>query len=529
MTEDSRKRTFLGFDFSTQRLKAIVIGEDFGVLHEADVEFDVDLPEFRTAGGVVRGTDRGEVIAPPLLWVKALDMVMDRLVVAGVDFSIIEAVSGAGQQHGSVWWSKDAESKLGKLSPDEFLHTQLATAFVSDSPVWMDSSTTVDCKELEEAIGAEELAKITGSRAYERFTGPQIRKMFRKRPRVYQAAARISLVSSFACSLLAGKIAPIDLSDGSGMNLLDIRTMQWDEKCLQACGDESLSTKLGAPVPSATVVGSISPYFVGRYAFKPDCKVVAFTGDNCSALAGLRLRSGWVGLSLGTSDTLLLGLQAPAAPPAGHVLVGPTPDAPYMALLCFANGSLTRQNHRDRLAGTSWDAFNELLRATVRGNMGYMGIYYDTAEIVPRAGVGRWLVDAAGRGLDRPAPQFEARALLEGQALARRAHAEDMGFKLDKSSRVIATGGASVNKELLQIFADVFDTPVYVQDQHGNAALLGAAIRAAEVWSKETGIALPGSELKVSPVATPYPDHDKIYTPMLARYRQIIETIPKLG
>ncbi|KAJ8718834.1 hypothetical protein PYW07_016390 [Mythimna separata] len=528
MTGDSRK-TFLGFDFSTQRLKAIVIGEDFSVLHEADVEFDVDLPEFRTAGGVVRGVERGEVIAPPLLWVKALDMVMDRLVVAGVDFSTIEAVSGAGQQHGSVWWSKDAETRLNTLSPDEFLHTQLSTAFVTDSPVWMDSSTTADCKALEDAVGAEELSKITGSRAYERFTGPQIRKMFRTRPRVYQATSRISLVSSFACSLLVGKIAPIDLSDGSGMNLLDIHTLQWDDKCLQACGDESLSTKLGTPVPSATVVGPICSYFVGRYGFKPDCRVVAFTGDNCSALAGLRLRAGWVGLSLGTSDTLLLGLPGPAAPPAGHVLAGPTPDAPYMALLCFANGSLTRQNHRDRLAGHSWDAFNDLLTATVRGNMGYMGIYYDTAEIVPRAPAGRWLLDASGRAAERVAPQFEARALLEGQALARRAHAEDMGFKLDKSSRLIATGGASVNKELLQIFADVFDTPVYVQDQHANAALLGAAIRAAEVWSVASGTPLPGSELNVSPVATPYPDHDKIYPPMLARYRQIIDTIPKLG
>lgn len=84
-----------------------------------------------------------------------------------------------------------------------------------------------------------------------------------------------------------------------------------------------------------------------------------------------------MGLSLGTSDTLLLGLQGAAAPAAGHVLVGPTPEAPYMALLCFANGSLTRQNHRDRLAGPSWDAFNDLLTATVRGNMGYMGEFLD--------------------------------------------------------------------------------------------------------------------------------------------------------
>ncbi|KAJ0177628.1 hypothetical protein K1T71_006501 [Dendrolimus kikuchii] len=528
MIEESRRKTFLGFDFSTQRLKALVIGEDYGVLQEADVEFDVDLPEFRTAGGVLRG-EHGEVTAPPLLWVKALDMVMDKLIVAGVDFSTVEALSGAGQQHGSVWWSKDAEAKLGNLSSDGFIHTQLATSFLCDSPIWMDSSTTADCQALEEAVGGpEELAKITGSRAYERFTGNQIRKIFRTKPRVYQNTTRISLVSSFACSLFVGKIAPIDLSDGSGMNLLDIRSLQWNETALNACGDENLATKLGTPVPTATDLGTISPYFVQRYGFKPECRVVAFTGDNCSALAGLRLRSGWVGLSLGTSDTLLLGLQAPAAPVAGHVLVGPTPEAPYMALLCFSNGSLTRQNHRDRLAGSSWEAFNDLLSGTVRGNRGYMGMYYDTWEIVPRVAPGKWLFDVNGKEVDKVGPQYEARALLEGQAVARRVHAEDMGFTLDESSRLIATGGAAVNKDLLQIFADVFNTPVYVMEQHGNAALLGAAIRAAEVWSAETGIKLPGSEPTVSPVATPYPDHDEIYTPMLKRYRQLVNQLPKL-
>lgn len=50
---------------------------------------------------MVRG-ERGEVTAPTLLWVKALDMVMDRLVVAGVDFSSIEALSGAAQVLNSI-------------------------------------------------------------------------------------------------------------------------------------------------------------------------------------------------------------------------------------------------------------------------------------------------------------------------------------------------------------------------------------------------------------------------------------------
>lgn len=39
---------------------------------------------------------------------------------------------------------------------------------LSDSPVWMDSSTSHQCQQLEAAVGgARTLAEITGSRAYE--------------------------------------------------------------------------------------------------------------------------------------------------------------------------------------------------------------------------------------------------------------------------------------------------------------------------------------------------------------------------
>lgn len=42
---------------------------------------------------------------------------------------------------------------------------------VQDSPVWMDSSTAAQCKTLERAVGgAQHLADITGSRAYEVWT-----------------------------------------------------------------------------------------------------------------------------------------------------------------------------------------------------------------------------------------------------------------------------------------------------------------------------------------------------------------------
>jgi len=88
----------------------------------------------------------------------------------------------------------------------------------------MDSSTSSQCKEIEKAVvGALELSKLTGSRAYERYTGPQIRKLYEKKQDIYNETERISLVSSFMASVFIGGYASIDETDAAGMNLIDIR------------------------------------------------------------------------------------------------------------------------------------------------------------------------------------------------------------------------------------------------------------------------------------------------------------------
>lgn len=102
-----------------------------------------------------------------------------------------------------------------------------------------------------------------------------------------------------------------------------------------------------------------------------------------------------------------------------------------MALLCFKNGSLTRESIRDSLADGSWETFDKALENTDRGNNGNIGIYFEATEITPFA-VGIHRFNEKGDRVDSFPKDVEVRALVEGQIMAKRAHAEALGYSLSK-------------------------------------------------------------------------------------------------
>ena len=119
---------------------------------------------------------------------------------------------------------------------------------------------------------------------------------------MYKSTERISLVSSFAASLFAGKVSKteisdqtnvlsakvvgIDWSDGGGMNLLDIRSKEWNEDLLAAAG-EGLGEKLGSPVSPNTLVGQVSEYMqersVGKLVIVKHSSIVYTTQHSSTA------------------------------------------------------------------------------------------------------------------------------------------------------------------------------------------------------------------------------------------------------
>lgn len=514
---------FLGLDCSTQSFTAIVIDQaDPGdpasgkVVLEKSLNFDSVFPEFGTRNGVLPADKPGLAHTPPQLWVKALERMLAELKSAGIDMARVAAVAVSGQQHGSVYLNAEGIRSLATLDPMRGLAEQMEGGYSrKTSPIWMDATTSRQCAEITAALGGDEkVCALTGSRVFERFTGPQIRKFAQEEPAAYAATREVLLVSSFIPSLLAGKVIGIDPGDGAGMSLMDLAGRAWSPAALRATAPD-LDTRLSPVAPSDTVAGAIAPYYVARFGFPPDCRILPGTGDNPASLVGLGLIArGRIGISLGTSDVLFAYMQAPRTDPDGNSHVFGSPTGAYMALSVYKNGSLAREAVRKRF-DLSWEKFSDILKRTAPGNGGRVLLPYFDTEIIPRINTpGEVRVD-----LDAADTEGHVRGVVEAQMTSMKLHSAWMG---ETPTAIAATGGASNNLAILQVMADVFGVAVSRQETTA-AAALGAAVRAQHGYLQATGTAagweaLTEPHLKPSVILKPDMQAYRAYADFAVKY-----------
>lgn len=495
---------YLGLDSSTQSFTAVLIDPLSGkITSQLSVNFGADLPHYQSPSGFISGGLNGQVHANPLMWLEALDLLFSRLA-AATDLSRVKLIAGSGQQHGSVYLDSSFNGRLAALDASTALARQLAPALTrATSPIWMDTSTGVECAEITAKLGSsDEVCRRSGSIAIERFTGPQIRRFYKSDPAAYERTHHIHLVSSFIASVIAGKSVPIDFGDGAGMNLLNLSKLGWDTGLLVATAPD-LCAKLLPPAAATSIQGLISPYFVKKYGFATDCRTALFTGDNPASLVGMGATTpGNVVISLGTSDTFFAAMPGPETDPNGYGHVFGNPAGGFMSLICFRNGSLAREALRDRLK-LDWSAFDkDALGQTAAAAGSNLILPFFGPEITPRHDFTGPVFQGSPEFESGDHPGLQVRALLEGQFLNMRLHSQWMKVKAE---RIRLTGGASKNDGIAQTVADVFQAQVERLDVSNSAALGAALIAAAadghdlpalqEVFCK----ASPGSSLQPDP------------------------------
>lgn len=512
---------FLGLDSSTQSLTAVLIDPVAGeIIHQQSVNFGGDLPQYGSPSGFIPGGSDGEVHANPLMWLDALDLLFSRLA-AATDLSKVEMIAGSGQQHGSVYIDASFASRLAALDPTKNLASQISPALTRQtSPIWMDTSTGVECAEITAALGGSaEICRRSGSIAIERFTGPQIRRFYKNDPAAYNLTGNIHLVSSFIASVIAGKSVSIDYGDGAGMNLLNLSTLSWDQELLDATAP-MLADKLPTPAAASSVQGVVSRYFVEKYGLASTCRCALFTGDNPASLVGMGATTpGNIVISLGTSDTFFAAMPGPKTDPDGFGHVFGNPAGGFMSLICFRNGSLAREALRDKLA-LDWSAFD---RAALAGTREFAGanlmLPFFGPEITPRHDFTGPVTQGSPDFESGAVPELQVRALLEGQFLNMRLHSQWMGVTAE---RLRLTGGASKNDGIAQLAADVFQAPVERLDVANSAALGAALIAAAAAGHEITALqktfcqSSPGTTLQPDPTLGP------IYQNALTRFSALL-------
>ena len=188
----------------------------------------------------------------------------------------------------------------------------LVTLDERDCPVrpailWNDGRSGKETAYLNEVIGKEKLSEYTANIAYAGFTAPKILWMQKNEPELFKRVAKIMLPKDFLVYRLTGAFAT-DVSDASGMLLMDVRNTCWSRDMLGICS--ITETMLPKIYESYEIVGTLKPEIAKRLGLTADVAVAAGAGDNAAAAVGTgTVGDGRCNISIGTSGTVFISTE----------------------------------------------------------------------------------------------------------------------------------------------------------------------------------------------------------------------------
>ena len=256
-------------------------------------------------------------------------------------------------------------------------------------------------------------------------------------------------------------------------------------------------------------------------------------------------------LSLGTSTTLLLSIPpaetAPKRFTTSHLLSHPTTIDAHIAMLCYKNGALAREQVRDTYADSDWARFNALVEQRPPGNAGVLGFYFPLPEIIPPNVQGNFFFStpsssASPNSTIKPLSESETpadahpRAILESQFLSIRSRiAAILPPDAPPLQRLVLSGGSSSNAVIRQAAADVFGMRVFVAGKEG-AAEGGAQLARFAWWRAENGgagsfeemRAMDGEGARMKCVAEPDWEKERVYAGMVEAYRAAEDAVVRM-
>ncbi|MBQ6789670.1 MAG: xylulokinase [Clostridia bacterium] len=253
---------------------------------------------------------------------------------ATVEYPLYQPQNGWAEQDAADWWRASAEScktviEESGIDPHDVaavgLSGQMHGLVMLDgegnvlrrSIIWCDGRTAEECKMIEDTVGRERLIEITANPALTGFTASKIMWVKRHEPEIFERCRKILLPKDYVRFMLTGEAAS-DVSDASGMQLMDIKNRCWSEEVCEKLGIGM--DMLGKLYESPDISGYVTEEASRLTGLPAGTPVVAGAGDNAAAAVGMGVvRDGRAFTTIGTSGVVFAHTDEMNIDPEGRV------------------------------------------------------------------------------------------------------------------------------------------------------------------------------------------------------------------
>ncbi len=374
----------------------------------------------------------------------------------GISGSAVAGISFGGQMHGLVILD-DADN------------------IIRPAILWNDNRTTKETNYLNQVIGTDKLSEYTGNIAFTGFTAPKILWVKENEPENFKKIAKIMLPKDYLAYCLTGTFAT-DVSDASGMLLLDVKNRSWSKEMCELCGiTEAQLPKL---YESFEAIGTVKPAIAAELGISENCIVAAGAGDNAASAVGTgTVGEGRCNISLGTSGTLFISSNKFAVDSANALHAFCDAAGAYHLMGCMLSAASSNKWWMDEIIGTQEYAKEQ--EPITEEKLGRNHVYYLPYLMGERSPLNDPNARGTFTGMTMDTTRADmTQAVLEGVAFAFRDMMEVAKAQGIEIPRAAIVGGGSRSPLWRKMMANILGIPLDILKTEEGPSLGGAMLAA---------------------------------------------------
>ena len=489
----------MGIDIGTSGTKTVLFDVNGNIIGNSTIEYD--LIQHAVGWAEQRPEDWWNAT------LKTIKAVMEK---TKVDPKNIKGIGLTGQMHSLVLLDKDNQVQRPSI-------------------IWADQRTAVECEEISSIVGEDKLIDITANPAITGFTASKIMWVKKFEPHIYSKTRKILLAKDYIRFMLTGQFAT-DVSDASGMQLMDIRKRNWSDEIL---GKLEIDRELLAEVyESQEITGYINRYTAQATGLKEGTPVVGGAGDQASGAIGNGIVTNKVASStIGTSGVVFaftddviidklgrIHTFCHAIPNTWHVM-GVTQGAGLSLRWCRDNLCGSEKEVAKLLKQDVYEIMNLEAEKVKAGSDGLIYLPYLMGERTPH-------LDPWARGVFFGlAPMHTKghiiRSIMEGVSYSLKDCMEvikEIGIEVEE---IRLAGGGNRSPLWRQMQSDMFEKDVVVLDSTEGPALGAALLAGTGVGIYQSVQQACEKVIKKKSIQTPNKDSVELYKTNYELYKRL--------